>query len=73
MAQPPRVLHCKMNSCFFYHNYPEDSETPHSGGLAICHYPENDLVVEYRSCPFYKLNWLKNLKNIPKKKNPESQ
>jgi len=73
MAQPPLVIHCKMTSCFFYNNYPEGAETPSSNGLAICKYPENDLIEEYKACPFYRLDWRKNLQNMSKKKGPDSK
>jgi hypothetical protein len=67
MDQPPRVLNCKMRACYFYHNYPEGAEGPNPNNMAICHYPENDLIEPYKACAFYQMDWRKQLNNIPKK------
>ena len=66
-SKPPRTIHCKLTDCYYYRFYPEGSTSVHSSGLAICHYPENDLILEFEACRFYRLDWAKKLKNLPKK------
>lgn len=70
MSQPPRVIHCKLMDCYYYKNYPEGAIEPSSGGLCLCTHPNNDLIVEYTACQYYRMDWSKKLKGIPKKPLP---
>lgn len=70
MSQSPRTIHCNLTDCYYYKNYPEKATQPNSGGLCLCTQPNNDLIVEYSACQYYRMDWSKKLKGVPKKTMP---
>ena len=67
MPEPPRVIHCKLQDCYYYRLYPEGASQAPSSGLCICTHPNNDLIVEFTACSYYRLDWFKKLqgKRVP--------
>ena len=73
MSCPPRVIHCKLQDCFYYRFFPEGATTAPSSGLCFCTHPNNDLIVEFSACSFYRMDWTKKLKAIKKPNSNQGQ
>ena len=58
-----KLVRCSMDACIYY------IEAQGLGsGMAFCKHPDKSVVRQSGSCPLYRLDWQKKLKNLNLKK-----